>query len=259
MISVVTVVKDIDEMFRVTTNSISSQTCTDFEWIVKSADELPEEQKRSILGSTRNVRLLQGRDSGIYDAMNQALAQASGEYVFFLNSGDAFSSENLLAWVVAVLSDKSPNVLYGPFEIEGQMVFYPKQLTEFFFLRTAICHQAYFLRRDLLIEANGFDLAYEVLADHEIALRLREKLLASHLRTNFPITTLPAMGFSARRRAKKDIERKRLENHHFPWRRYWKLRLLLLLTLRPVRLSLGKFMGYMHIRSVLLRYVYLNR
>ena len=34
------------------------------------------------------MRFLAGKDGGIYDAMNQAVAHAEGEFLLFLNCGD---------------------------------------------------------------------------------------------------------------------------------------------------------------------------
>ena len=41
----------------------------------------------------------------IYDAMNQAVQYASGDYVYFLNCGDSFYNENVLADVAKYIEE----------------------------------------------------------------------------------------------------------------------------------------------------------
>jgi glycosyltransferase involved in cell wall biosynthesis len=49
-------------------------------------------------------------DKNLYDAMNKGLAQATGDFVFFLNSGDVFASNTVLAEVAKAIED--PNLCY---------------------------------------------------------------------------------------------------------------------------------------------------
>ena len=46
-------------------------------------------------------------DGGLYDAMNKAIAKATGDYVLFLNAGDVFPSPDTLEMVAESVGDAS--------------------------------------------------------------------------------------------------------------------------------------------------------
>ena len=104
-----------------TLQSIEKQTCRDYEVIIKdggSTDGSMEtaKQYKSILGE--RLRIVQKEDKGIYDAMNQAVLKAAGEYVYFLNCGDRFYSEQVLAHMEKLIrerqgEEKVPSIYYG--------------------------------------------------------------------------------------------------------------------------------------------------
>jgi len=79
-----------------TIKSVISQTFTDYEFIIIDGG--------STDGSLDIIDQYKGKisywvsekDSGIYNAMNKGIKQANGEYLYFLNSGDALYSENVL-------------------------------------------------------------------------------------------------------------------------------------------------------------------
>lgn len=56
-------------------------------------------RKESCAGLQERVRLYVSPDEGIYDAMNQAVVHVRGSYVLFLNCGDCFYDEHVLARV----------------------------------------------------------------------------------------------------------------------------------------------------------------
>ncbi|MDO4284109.1 MAG: glycosyltransferase [Eubacteriales bacterium] len=84
--SVIVASYNAGDKLRRTVQSVLSQTCGDYEIIVKDAgssdgsvQELPQDAR---------LRLIAGRDRGIYDGMNQGVAEAAGRYLLFLNCGD---------------------------------------------------------------------------------------------------------------------------------------------------------------------------
>ena len=89
-----------------TVESIRRQTEEDYEIIVKdgiSEDKITTgylrklERESAADGRIRVYR--HDKDSGIYDAMNQAVKYCRGDYIFFLNCGDRFYDDQVLVRV----------------------------------------------------------------------------------------------------------------------------------------------------------------
>ena len=132
-------------------------------------------------------------DTGIYDAMNQALRMCSGDYVCFLNAGDLFVSEEALGNVATWLErTQYPDYAYcdvrsfadHPLQQSvGRTIVYPARLGRFYLYRKMICHQAWFLKRDLLLSMGGFDTDYRLAADYALLLDivLRRRVRGAHL------------------------------------------------------------------------------
>ena len=99
-ISIITINYNDAEGLRKTLASVASQTYTDIEHIIvdgASTDgsvDVIREYETINLSSTNPIRIVwvSEKDKGIYDAMNKGVAKASGEYLLFLNGGDALAS-----------------------------------------------------------------------------------------------------------------------------------------------------------------------
>lgn len=96
MISVVTICFNEEKSLAATMGSVLSQTYDDFEYIIKdggSTDrtlEIAEGFRQGFDERKIPFRIISGKDSGLYDAMNIAAEAASGSFVVFMNSGDLF-------------------------------------------------------------------------------------------------------------------------------------------------------------------------
>ena len=116
--SVVVVCLNPGEKLNQTLGSILSQTYDDYEIVVKDGGSR-DGAVEAMRGDPR-IRLFREKDSGIYDAMNQAVTHAEGDFVLFLNCGDSFADARVLERTSSCIekeaaqgADLSRLVLYG--------------------------------------------------------------------------------------------------------------------------------------------------
>lgn len=87
-----------------TIKSVESQSVRDFEWVV--VDGASTDGSRALLEEHRDniTSWVSEPDSGIYNAMNKGIRMSSGEYLLFLNSGDMFADDQVVAKVLSELT-----------------------------------------------------------------------------------------------------------------------------------------------------------
>lgn len=147
--------------------SCLSQVYGDYEIIIK--DGLSKDGSIEFLSSIcdNRIKLISSKDSGIYNAMNQAIPYATGEYVIFMNCGDTFYSNNVLKEASTFILQKGKNgdIFYGDSFVRNRngIVRLPEQWDAYYCYRYTICHQSMFYRREIL-EKNNFDETIRICA-----------------------------------------------------------------------------------------------
>lgn len=140
-----------------------------------------------------DVRVLSEPDRGLYDAMNKALQLATGDYLVFLNAGDALPHPDLLEQMCTEVNGRSdgglPAVLYGDTNIvddqgqvlHGRRLSPPDVLTWRSFKHgMLVCHQAFYARTDLARQ-EPYDLRYRFSADVDWCIRIMKRAEKQHL------------------------------------------------------------------------------
>jgi glycosyltransferase involved in cell wall biosynthesis len=181
LFSVVTVTLNCVDDAVTTTLSVLAQDFTDYEYFVKdggSTDGTVERLRE--LGVQVHVE----KDSGIYDAMNQAINFCQGEYVYFLNAGDTLYGKSTLTQFASFMSHKDA-IYYGDIFLlpMRQLRRHPARLSRYYLFRKNLNHQAWMARRDLYIAFHGFNLSYRYGADQDFLRRavLKSGLPAKHV------------------------------------------------------------------------------
>lgn len=253
--SIIVVCLNAGDKLRETIESIRNQAEQDYEIIIKDGGSTDEITKAYLSGYGKHpaqeplynvppdnrIRVYSAKDDGIYDAMNQAVQYVQGDYVFFLNCGDIFYDNRVLAQVKEqILQAALPSqyIFYGNIyeRRTNALVQSNPMIDDFACYRNVPCHQACFYAAKLLRD-KAFDTAYKVRADYEHFLWC---IYASHAITVYMpiiVANYEGGGFSETKENQKKsrLEHREIVNKYLPAAKVRKYRLIMFMTLAPIR------------------------
>lgn len=178
LISIVTIVRNDSPGLLRTRASITCQEWRDFEWLVVDGASTDGTAQLALGIDDAFVRAYSEPDEGIYDAMNKGLTLATGQFVVFLNAGDALADSGLLKRVAARLTETDADFLYGD-SLEAFSSVQPicKLARGHQHVRYGMfaCHGAMYYRRALIGEAR-YDTTYRISGDYCFTAEFLKKL-----------------------------------------------------------------------------------
>ena len=238
--SVIVVSLNAGEELRKTVESVLCQNYGDYEILVKdggstdgSVEALPQDKR---------LRVVTRKDRSIYDAMNQAVRRARGDYFLFLNCGDYLYDSTVLGKTAAFLLREPADIVYGDLYRRAldSTDTAPAAITDFVCYRNVPCHQVCFYARHLF-GMRGYRLRFTVRADYEHFLYCIYREGAKCRKLPFTVCSYQGGGFSETaehlKQAKKEHER---ITRHYLGRKVLLYRLLMLMTLQPLREKLAQ-------------------
>ena len=174
-ISIITInYNDITGLKR-TLKSVQEQTVKDFEHII--IDGNSSDGSKELIQKTKDnySYWVSEPDKGIYDAMNKGIAQANGNYVLFLNSGDTLYKNYIIHKVQPYL-DNNTSIIYGDLSIIGDdrpdfIHRYPKKLDFNFFKNTSLGHPATFIKKELFDLYGNYRTDLKIVSDWAFFLK----------------------------------------------------------------------------------------
>lgn len=201
--SVITATLNSASTIHDTVRSVAGQSGVSVQHIIKDGGSVDNtiHIARSI---NDNVLLIEGPDSGIYDAMNQGFRAATGDYIAFLNSDDYYSNENVLQKVCNAFTQTGADIVYGDINIideHGFTIRYWKSgpLRGASLSGQQLPHPAFFAKRIALGRLAGpLDPSYKSAADYKQQLLLIEKFGLKATYIPEPLTVMRTGGASTR-------------------------------------------------------------
>ena len=178
--SIIVVSYNAEDKIAQTIESVLSQSYDNYEIVVK--DGISKDDTLHRIPKNDKIRVYQEKDSGIYDAMNQALRYAQGEYVCYLNCGDLFADNDVLKKISAAIVEPKA-VVYGDFICNNIHYSSPKDYNSFKAFYKWICHQSCFFHREYLLKEGGYDCQYKLAADYHFFVKcaVRDKNLFQYI------------------------------------------------------------------------------
>lgn len=235
--TVITVTYNAGDKLKETVTNVLRQTYDNYEILIK--DGLSKDDSLTQIPVSEKIRVESCKDAGIYDAMNQAVAMAKGEYILFMNCGDFFYDENVLAKLAEKIEENpGKGIYYGDayFRLSGEVIHMPGKITDFVCFRHIPCHQACIFAKKLFAE-NGFDLTYRIRADYEFFLRQYYQKNVSPFYTGIVVADYEGGGFSesGENRKKDKKEHREICSKYMPKGKLFLYRMIMFITLQPLR------------------------
>lgn len=247
LITIATVTYNAETTLECTLKSVASQNYTRIEHLIIdgcSTDHTLSLVQRYVEKNQarHNIRLICEPDNGLYEAMNKALLNATGDYIVFLNAGDRLHNTDTISavaqqtqWVKG--SYRHPAILYGDTHlVDGDGNFLrrrrltpPEELTPNTFLDgMRVCHQSFYVRTDLARE-EPYNLNFRYSADFDWCIRIIRRATRRRLRiinTHLVLTDYLNEGLTTSNHRASLIERFRIMAHYYGWpativRHFW--------------------------------------
>ena len=220
--SIITVTYNAAPVIRPTLDSVQAQTYTNYEYILVDGGSKDDTVAIAKESGIDFAHIISERDKGIYDAMNKGIALATGDYLCFLNAGDAFYTPDTLQTVVnAIANEKElPDVVYGETaEVDDNRNFVrmrrlqaPKELNWRSFKNgMLVCHQAFYARREIV---PMYDLKYSLSADVDWCIKVM-KDAKKMVNVNATVVNYLQNGISLQYHRKSLIERFNIMSKHY--------------------------------------------
>lgn len=210
LITIVTVCYNDREGLAKTAASVEGQTFRDLEHLV--VDGASTDGTADLLDDLARPwrRIISEPDKGLYDAMNKAVAAASGDYIQFLNAGDVYASPGSLAdaaplmdgdaGLISLATRNERNERSAPLG-DGRAERYDSYGR----------HEAMIFATHLH-RAAPYDLRYKIKADRDAILRML-RAGAKVVNDDQVFLTIESIGASS-----TQIPRKEKENIQITWR-----------------------------------------
>lgn len=217
-LSVITIVFNNVRDIERTILSVINQSYSNIEYVVIDGGSVDGTLEILNKYRPRISTVISETDNGIYDAMNKGLANATGDYVLFMNSGDEIYAPDTVEKIFSTQPDA--DIYYGETEMFdenwkslGQRRHKaPLQFTwKDFKHGMSISHQAIYIRRAI---TTLYDTNYKLSADIDWILRAAKKA-KNIVNTNRYVAKYLVGGMSKKRHRQSLIERFHIFSNHY--------------------------------------------
>ena len=165
-ISIITINYNNIQGLKNTLSSVLEQDYNNIEYIVIDGGSTDGSKDLLVAKANELHYWVSEQDKGLYNAMNKGIAQSTGDYLIFMNSGDVFFNKYVLS-AIFVNRKYEADILYGNTVYKyGQkgILRFPQDLAVMQY-ELPFCHQSCFIKGKLM-RNNLYNESYKLIADY---------------------------------------------------------------------------------------------
>lgn len=216
-VSVVTVTFNCKKDVEKTILSVVNQTFENIEYII--IDGASKDGTLDVISKYEDkiAYFISEPDKGIYDAMNKAIAVATGEWIIFMNAGDTFFSTSTLVEIFKNNKPAKVGVIYGDvnfvYEHCGNIIRSLSGCGEDN-AYAEVCHQGTLTRLSVM-RKYSFDTQYRICADRDSFSRMHNDGVIFYYVPVCIANYIASVGFSATNLRQSKYELKSIVGQHY--------------------------------------------
>lgn len=231
VITIATVTYNAEDTLQRTLESVAAQTYPYIEHLIVDgcSKDLTTELIHKYVDANaeqetpHDIRFIREPDKGLYDAMNKALEQATGDYIVFLNAGDQLHTHHTLEQLAEKVRTDMPGIVYGETDIvdnNGHFLRHrrlqaPEQLTwKDFRWGMLVCHQSFYVRTNIAKQEH-YNLRYRYSADIDWCIRLMKRADKSIYNSKMILTDYLSEGMTTTHHKSSLWERFKIMTNHY--------------------------------------------
>ena len=167
----------------------------------------------------QNLQWISEPDSGIYNAMNKGIRQASGNYLLFINSGDVLEKSDVIEHTVGQIQNNSAFVGCDLLlDTDEGLVkkSHPEEIRFGYLISRTIFHPSTFIRRDLFDTYGLYNESNKIVSDWEFFFKTIGLHGESFQKIGYTLTRFDMTGISSNPENKQQIkdEKDRVISNH---------------------------------------------
>lgn len=174
-LTIITINLNNRDGLRRTMESVISQSCQDFEYVVIDGGSTDGSREVILEHQEQLAYWCSEPDRGIYHAMNKGVSHATGDYCLFLNSGDYLYNKDVVKEILPEL-DGRYDIVHGivrVIELDGTTTYrtgeFRHDTNSIQLINDTICHPASFIKKEWL-ERYPYDENYRIVSDKKFFL-----------------------------------------------------------------------------------------
>lgn len=182
-VSVITAVYNSQDTIADAINSVASQTYKHIEHIIIDGKSIDNTLEIINENSGRISKLISEPDTGIYDALNKGINNATGDVIAFLHADDIYADNTIIEKAVNLFHEKQTDSIYGDLlyvsKEDINKIIRNWKAGEFTYSKLKKGwmppHPTFFVKKDIYKQYGLFNTDFKIAADYDIILRFLGK------------------------------------------------------------------------------------